>query len=190
MVVIRLSRGGSKKNPFYNVVVADSRNRRDGRFIERVGFYNPSAKANVEGLRIDDARIQHWTGNGAQMSDTVARLFKMHAKGPEAAIAAKAKDAAKAEAKKATIAAAEAAKVKVAADAAKAEADAKAAADAEKVAEEAKAAAEASAAEAEATEAPAEEAAAEVVAEEAAPVEVVAEEAPAAEAAPEAPAAE
>ncbi len=182
MVVIRLSRGGSKKNPFYNVVVADSRNRRDGRFIERVGFYNPSAKANVEGLRIDDARIQHWTGNGAQMSDTVARLFKMHAKGPEAAIAAKAKDAAKADAKKATIAAAEAAKVKAAADAAKAEADAKAAADAEKAAEEAKAAAEAPVAE----EAPA-EAVAEV-----ALVEAVAEEAPVAEAeaAPEAPAAE
>jgi len=173
MVVIRLSRGGSKKNPFYNVVVADSRNRRDGRFIERVGFYNPSAKANVEGLRIDDARIQHWTGNGAQMSDTVARLFKMHAKGPEAMIAAKAKDAAKADANKAKVAAAEAEKVKAAAAAAKAEADAKAAADAEKAAEESKAAAEAPVAE----EAPAEEAA---------PVEAVAEEAPAAEAAPEA----
>jgi small subunit ribosomal protein S16 len=140
MVVIRLSRGGSKKNPFYNVVVADSRNRRDGRFIERVGFYNPSAKAGAEGLRIDAARITYWTGNGAQMSDTVARLAKTHAKGPEAAIAAKAKDAAKADAKKATIAAAEAAKVKAAAEAAKAEADAKAAADAAKAAEEAAAA--------------------------------------------------
>lgn len=150
MVVIRLSRGGSKKNPFYNVVVADSRNRRDGRFIERVGFYNPSAKAGAEGLRIDAARISHWTSNGAQMSDTVARLAKTHAKGPEAAIAAKAKDAAKADAKKATIAAAEAAKVKVAADAAKAEADAKAAADAAKVAEENAAAETAKAAEAEA----------------------------------------
>ena len=173
MVVIRLSRGGSKKNPFYNVVVADSRNRRDGRFIERVGFYNPSAKANVEGLRIDDARIQHWTGNGAQMSDTVARLFKMHAKGPEAMIAAKAKDAAKADANKAKVAAAEAEKVKAAAAAAKVEADAKAAADAEKAAEAAKAA----------------EAEAAAVVEEA-PAEVAAEEAPATEAAPEAPAAE
>ena len=140
MVVIRLSRGGSKKNPFYNVVVADSRNRRDGRFIERVGFYNPSAKAGAEGLRIDAGRITFWTGNGAQMSDTVARLAKTHAKGPEAAIAAKAKDAAKSDAKKATIAAAEAAKVKAAADSAKAEADAKAAADAEKAAGEAAAA--------------------------------------------------
>jgi len=183
MVVIRLSRGGSKKNPFYNVVVADSRNRRDGRFIERVGFYNPSAKANVEGLRIDDARIQHWTGNGAQMSDTVARLFKMHAKGPEAMIAAKAKDAEKAAAAKAKAQAAESAKVKAAADAAKAESDAKAAADAEKAAadaakaeSDAKAAAvveEAPAAEVAATE----EAAAEVVAEAEAPVETPAADA-------------
>lgn len=142
MVVIRLSRGGSKKNPFYNVVVADSRNRRDGRFIERVGFYNPSARANAEGLRIDEARVDHWTSNGAQLSDTVARLVKFHAKGPEAMIAAKAKDAAKVEAAKAKAAEAEAAKIKAAADAAKAEADAKAAAEAaEKAAAEAEAAA-------------------------------------------------
>ena len=127
MVIIRLARGGAKKTPFYNVVVADSRNRRDGRFIERVGFYNPSASANAEGLRIDLARITHWQSNGAQLSDTVARLVKFHAKGPEAAIAAKAKDAAKAEAAKAKAAAEEAAKVKAAADAAKAEADAQAA---------------------------------------------------------------
>ncbi len=127
MVIIRLARGGAKKTPFYNVVVADSRNRRDGRFIERVGFYNPSASANAEGLRIDLARVAHWQNNGAQLSETVARLVKFHAKGPEAAIAAKAKDAAKVEAKKAKIAAEEAAKVKAAADAAKAEADAKAA---------------------------------------------------------------
>ena len=118
MVVIRLSRGGSKKSPFYNVVVADSRNRRDGRFIERVGFYNPSAKAGAEGLRIDAARITYWTGNGAQMSDTVARLAKNHAKGPEAMLAAKAKDAAKADASKAKAVALEAAKVKATADAA------------------------------------------------------------------------
>ena len=140
MVVIRLSRGGSKKNPFYNVVVADSRNRRDGRFIERVGFYNPSAKAGAEGLRIDAGRITHWTGNGAQMSDTVARLAKNHAKGPEAMLASKAKDAAKADASKAKAVALEAAKVKAAADAAKAEADAKAAVIAEKAAADAAAA--------------------------------------------------
>jgi small subunit ribosomal protein S16 len=184
MVVIRLSRGGSKKNPFYNVVVADSRNRRDGRFIERVGFYNPSAKTAVESLRIDQARVTHWSSNGAQLSDTVARLVKTHAKGPEAMMAGKVKDAAKAEANKAKAVAEAAAKAKVAADAAKAEADAKAAADAEKAAEEAKAAAEAPV---EVAEVVAEEAVAE-----AAPVEAVAEEAPAAEAeaAPEAPAAE
>lgn len=141
MVIIRLARGGAKKTPFYNVVVADSRNRRDGRFIERVGFYNPSASANAEGLRIDLARIAHWQNNGAQLSDTVARLVKFHAKGPEAAIAAKAKDAAKVDAKKAKIAAEEAAKVQAAADAA--EADAKAAAEAEAAKEAAAAAAEA-----------------------------------------------
>jgi small subunit ribosomal protein S16 len=163
MVVIRLSRGGSKKNPFYNVVVADSRNRRDGRFIERVGFYNPSAQSGVEGLRVDTARVAHWTSNGAQLSDTVARLVKFHAKGPEAMLAAKAKDAEKAAAAKAKAVAAEAAKVKAAADEAKAEADAKAAADAE-------------AAKAAEAEAPAVE---EAPAEEAAPAEAVAEEAPA-----------
>jgi small subunit ribosomal protein S16 len=145
MVIIRLARGGAKKTPFYNIVVADSRNRRDGRFIERVGFYNPSAKANAESLRIDEARVTHWQNNGAQLSETVARLVKFHAKGPEHAIAAKAKDAAKVEAVKAKAAAAEAAKVKAAADAAKAEADAKAAEEAA----QAKAAAEAPAADAE-----------------------------------------
>jgi small subunit ribosomal protein S16 len=76
MVVIRLSRGGSKKSPFYNVVVADSRNRRDGRFIERVGFYNPVANANEERLRIALDRVSHWTGVGAQLSPAVARLVK------------------------------------------------------------------------------------------------------------------
>ena len=154
MVIIRLARGGAKKTPFYNVVVADSRNRRDGRFIERVGFYNPSANANAEGLRIDLARVTHWQNNGAQLSDTVARLVKFHAKGPEAAITAKAKDAAKVDAKKAKIAAEEAAKVKAAADAAKAEADAQAAADVEAAKEAAAAAATESEAPAE-TETPA-----------------------------------
>ena len=175
MVVIRLSRGGSKKNPFYNVVVADSRNRRDGRFIERVGFYNPSAKVATESLRIDEARVSHWKSNGAQLSDTVTRLVKTHAKGPEAMMAGKVKDAQKAEANKAKAIADAAAKAKVAADAAKAEADAKAAADAASAAEAAKAAEAAAVVE----EAPAVEAAAEEVA-----VEAPAE----AEAAPEAPA--
>jgi small subunit ribosomal protein S16 len=76
MVVIRLSRGGSKNRPYYNVVVADSRARRDGRFIERIGFHNPVAAAGVEATRIDAARVDHWVKNGAKLSDTVARLFK------------------------------------------------------------------------------------------------------------------
>jgi small subunit ribosomal protein S16 len=155
MVVIRLSRGGSKKNPFYNVVVADSRNRRDGRFIERVGFYNPSAKVAIDALRIDEARVTHWKNNGAQLSDTVSRLVKTHAKGPEAMIAAKAKDAQKAEAAKAKAVALEAEKVKAAADAAKAEAEAKAAAEVEAAAAHAE---EAPAAEVAAEETPASEA--------------------------------
>ena len=82
MVVIRLSRGGSKNRPFYNVVVADSRCRRDGRFIERVGFYNPVAAENTEGLRLNQERISYWTGTGAQLSDTVARLVKKQAAKP------------------------------------------------------------------------------------------------------------
>jgi small subunit ribosomal protein S16 len=76
MVVIRLARGGAKKRPFYNIVVADSRNRRDGRFIERVGFYNPIAGSSEEGLRIAQDRISYWTERGAQLSDTVATLVK------------------------------------------------------------------------------------------------------------------
>jgi len=85
MVVIRLSRGGAKNRPFYNVVVADSRCRRDGRFIERIGFSNPVADAGTEALRLDQERISYWTSNGAQMSDTVAHLVK---KSKPAAVAA------------------------------------------------------------------------------------------------------
>ena len=80
MVVIRLSRGGSKARPFYNVVVADKRVRRDGRFIERLGFYNPLAKDGEEGLRIAQDRLAYWLGVGAQASDTVERLAKQAAK--------------------------------------------------------------------------------------------------------------
>ena len=76
MVVIRLARGGSKKRPFYNLVATDSRDRRDGRFIERVGFYNPVANANEKRLRIALDRVKHWTGVGAQLSPAVARLVK------------------------------------------------------------------------------------------------------------------
>ncbi len=76
MVVIRLARGGAKKRPFYNIVVADSRSRRDGRFIERVGFYNPIATANEEGLRLALDRITFWQERGAKLSDTVSGLVK------------------------------------------------------------------------------------------------------------------
>lgn len=76
MVVIRLARGGSKKRPFYNVVAADSRNRRDGRFIERVGFYNPVANDGQENLRLAMDRVQYWTEKGAQLSPAVTRLVK------------------------------------------------------------------------------------------------------------------
>lgn len=76
MVIIRLSRGGSKNRPFFNVVVADSRNRRDGRFIERVGFYNPVAPEGQEALRLQMERITHWQEKGAQLSETVSKLVK------------------------------------------------------------------------------------------------------------------
>ena len=156
MVIIRLARGGSKKAPFYSVVVADSRNRRDGRFIERVGFYNPLAKAGVEGLRLDGERISHWQKNGAQLSDCVARLVKFNAKGPEAAEAAKAKDAAKVVKAKEASAAKLAAELKAATDAAAAkEAEAQAAADAAAKAAALEAAAAPAVEEAVAEEAPA-----------------------------------
>ncbi|MBO4119761.1 30S ribosomal protein S16 [Cupriavidus gilardii] len=80
MVVIRLARGGSKKRPFFNIVAADSRNRRDGRFIERIGFYNPLASQGEEGLRLAQDRLTYWQGVGAQLSPTVARLVKGAAK--------------------------------------------------------------------------------------------------------------
>jgi small subunit ribosomal protein S16 len=76
MVVIRLARGGSKKRPFYNVVVTDSRNRRDGRFIERVGFYNPVANEKQERVRLNAERLNHWVAQGAQLSEAVAKLVK------------------------------------------------------------------------------------------------------------------
>ena len=74
MVVIRLTRGGAKRRPFYGIVVADSHNRRDGRFIERLGFYNPVASGSEEKLRIAFDRLSYWEGVGAQMSPTVTRL--------------------------------------------------------------------------------------------------------------------
>ena len=80
MVVIRLARGGSKKRPFYSIVATDSRNRRDGRFIERIGFYNPIAVESEEGLRIAQDRLTYWKSVGAQASPTVERLIKQAAK--------------------------------------------------------------------------------------------------------------
>ena len=88
MVVIRLARGGAKKRPFYNIVVADSRNRRDGRFIERIGFYNPVASGSAQSLSIDTERLAYWKGNGAIPSDTVIRLVKQSAKASQPAAAA------------------------------------------------------------------------------------------------------
>ena len=76
MVTIRLSRGGAKKRPFYQIVVADSRSPRDGRFIERVGFFNPIAQGNEERVRINLDRVNHWVSQGASLSDRVATLVK------------------------------------------------------------------------------------------------------------------
>ncbi len=80
MVVLRLSRGGAKARPFFNVVATDSRNRRDGRFIERLGFYNPIASGSEQGLRLSLERIEYWKSHGAQVSPTVQRLIKQFAK--------------------------------------------------------------------------------------------------------------
>lgn len=80
MVVIRLARGGAKKRPFFNIVATDSRNRRDGRFVERVGYYNPVASGNEKGLVINAERLAYWEQNGARLSPTVARLVKQGAK--------------------------------------------------------------------------------------------------------------
>ena len=76
MVTIRLSRGGAKKRPFYQIVVADSRSPRDGRFIERLGFFNRIATGNAERLRLDVAKVDAWVAKGASLSDRVAVLVK------------------------------------------------------------------------------------------------------------------
>ncbi len=78
MVVIRLSRGGAKKAPFYHVVVADSRQPRDGRFIERLGFYDPSPRGKATGTRINIERIEYWIKQGAKPSPRVAHVIKEH----------------------------------------------------------------------------------------------------------------
>lgn len=76
MVTIRLSRGGSKKRPFYHLTVADSRKSRNGRYIEHVGFFNPIARGQEERLRVDRERVQYWVDNGAQLSERVGKLLK------------------------------------------------------------------------------------------------------------------
>ncbi|MBL6729107.1 MAG: 30S ribosomal protein S16, partial [Methylophilaceae bacterium] len=122
MVVIRLSRSGSKQKPYFNVVVQDSHKRRDGRFIERIGFYNPMANDGAETLRLNLERITYWQSKGAQLSETVGRIVKLNAKGADGLAAMKKKDQAKADAKKAKkLAAAEAEAKAAAAEAAPAE---------------------------------------------------------------------
>ena len=76
MVTIRLQRGGAKKRPFYQVVVADSRRERNGRFIENVGFFNPTAQGQAERLRLDLERVEYWVGVGASLSERVTSLVK------------------------------------------------------------------------------------------------------------------
>jgi small subunit ribosomal protein S16 len=76
MVKIRLSRGGAKKRPFYHIVVTDSRNCRDGRYIERIGYFNPIAAGAEKRLEVDAERVDHWVGQGAQLSDRVRSLMK------------------------------------------------------------------------------------------------------------------
>ena len=80
MVTIRLARGGAKKRPFYHIVVTDSRSRRDSRYIERLGFYNPMAKGQEVRLNLENDRIDYWVGQGAQTSERVAKLLKDQAK--------------------------------------------------------------------------------------------------------------
>ena len=76
MVTIRLARGGAKKRPFYHITVTDSRKPRDGRFIERVGFFNPVARGQEERLKVDIERVDYWAGQGAQLSDRVEQLVQ------------------------------------------------------------------------------------------------------------------
>jgi len=166
MVTIRLARGGAKKRPFFGIMVADQRRSPRGRFIERVGFFNPRAMGGEDRLRIDIERVNYWISKGAQPSDRVAALMKQFAKGPEALEAEKAKREAAVAAKKEQADKAELESVKAAE---KAEAEAAKA--------EAEAAEEATAEEAPAEEAPAEEA----PAEEAPVEETAADEAPAEE---------
>ena len=88
MVIIRLSRGGSKKRPFYHITVADSRVSRDGRFIERIGFFNPIARGAEENSRVDLERYDHWVSQGSQVSDRVQQIVKQYRKATTQEVAA------------------------------------------------------------------------------------------------------
>ncbi|MCP5149539.1 MAG: 30S ribosomal protein S16 [Chromatiales bacterium] len=88
MVTIRLARAGAKRRPFYHVIVTDSRNARDGRFIERLGFFNPIASGPEERLRLNQERIAHWRGCGAQVSEAVEKLLRQGGQAPAASDAA------------------------------------------------------------------------------------------------------
>jgi len=85
MVTIRLSRGGAKKQPFYHVVATDSRSRRDGRYIERLGYYNPVACGSATEVQLDLERVDYWVSVGAQMSDRVKKVVKDYRKSSAAA---------------------------------------------------------------------------------------------------------
>ncbi len=156
MVTIRLARGGAKRRPFYGIMVADQRRSPRGRFIERVGFFNPRATGGEERLRVDMERVDYWVSKGAQPSDRVSALLKQFAKGPEAIEAETAKRDAKKAAQKAAAAAAEAAAVK-----AQEEAEANAAKEAEAAEAQAEEVVEEEATEEAAEEAPAEDSEAE-----------------------------
>ena len=160
MVIIRLARSGAKKNPYYFITVADERRPRDGSFIERLGFFNPTARGQEERLRVDLDKINEWVSKGAQLSDRVKYLVKEAMLSPEELKAKMDARKAKADAKKAAI---EAKLAKEAEEKAAEEAAAEAAEAAEAEAAAAEAADEAPAEEApvEAEEAPVEEAPAE-----------------------------
>ena len=163
MVIIRLARSGAKKNPYYFITVADERRPRDGSFIERLGFFNPTARGQEERLRVDLDKINEWVSKGAQLSDRVQYLVKEAMLSPEELKAKMDARKAKADAKKAAI------EAKLAK-----EAEEKAAEEAAEAAEAEAAAAEAAEeAPVEAEEAPAEEAPVEEVPAEEAPVEEV-----------------
>ena len=173
MVIIRLARSGAKKNPYYFITVADERRPRDGSFIERLGFFNPTARGQEERLRVDLDKINEWVSKGAQLSDRVQYLVKEAMLSPEELKAKMDARKAKADAKKAAI---EAKLAKEAEEKAAEEAAAAAAAEAEAAAAEAAEEAPVEAEEAPVEEVPAEEAPVEEAPVEEAPVEEEPEE--------------